>query len=299
MSKKFNKTYLTDNYEVYTESGFKDIVSVHETLPMEVFRLKTENHSLCGADKHVVFNHNNMEVFLDELSVGDKIQTISGIEKVVEISKLKRVEPMYDVQVNSRTSSYYTNGILSHNTTVAALYLLWYAMFNSDKRILVAAHKGSGAEEIMDRIRYAYESCPDHIRCGVTTYSVKTIVFDNNSKIVAQATTENTGRGLSISLLYCLDGNTKVTIKDKETNEIKEVELEELYLELDEDKEEVVKLDKLNLVRIYFEGDYYLDIRETDSIIVNDVKTTMENVFHGDEVLIGNDYFKVKDIDYI
>ena len=87
-------------------------------------------------------------------------------------------------------------------STTAAGYLLWYAMFNPDQTVLIAAHKYSGAQEIMHRIRYAYEMCPDFIRAGVTNYNKGSIEFDNGSRIIAQATTENTGRGLSISLLY-------------------------------------------------------------------------------------------------
>ena len=91
----------------------------------------------------------------------------------------------------------------SGKTTTAVGYLLWYAMFKPDQTILIAAHKYTGAQEIMQRIRYAYELCPDHIRCGVTSYNKQSIEFDNGSRIVAQTTTENTGRGMSISLLYC------------------------------------------------------------------------------------------------
>lgn len=88
-------------------------------------------------------------------------------------------------------------------TTTAAGYLLWYAMFIPDSIILIAAHKYSGAQEIMQRIRYAYELCPDHIRAGVTSYNKGSIEFDNGSRIVSQTTTETTGRGMAISLLYC------------------------------------------------------------------------------------------------
>jgi len=87
-------------------------------------------------------------------------------------------------------------------TTTAAGYLLWYAMFVPDATILIAAHKYTGAQEIMSRIRFAYELCPDHIRCGVTSYNKQSIEFDNGSRIIAQTTTETTGRGLSLSLLY-------------------------------------------------------------------------------------------------
>jgi hypothetical protein len=88
-------------------------------------------------------------------------------------------------------------------STSAAGYLLWYAMFVPDSTILVAAHKYTGAQEIMQRVRYAYENCPDHIRAGVTSYNKGSLDFENGSRIVSATTTENTGRGMSISLLYC------------------------------------------------------------------------------------------------
>jgi hypothetical protein len=88
-------------------------------------------------------------------------------------------------------------------TTCAAGYLLWFAMFHPDQTILIAAHKYTGSQEIMQRIRYAYELCPDYIRSGVVNYNKGSIEFDNGSRIVSATTTGNTGRGMSISLLYC------------------------------------------------------------------------------------------------
>lgn len=90
----------------------------------------------------------------------------------------------------------------SGKTTSAAGYILWFAMFNPDATVLIAAHKYTGSQEIMQRIRYAYELCPDHIRCGVTSYNKGSIDFDNGSRIVSATTTETTGRGMAISLLY-------------------------------------------------------------------------------------------------
>ena len=70
-------------------------------------------------------------------------------------------------------------------STSAAGYLLWYAMFVPDSTILVAAHKYTGAQEIMQRIRYAYELCPNHIRAGATSYNKNSLEFENGSRIVA------------------------------------------------------------------------------------------------------------------
>ncbi len=108
---------------------------------------------------------------------------------------------LIDTYVNNRFSI----NLLSRQTgktTTAAGYLLWYAMFKPDSTILVAAHQFSGVQEIMQRIRYAYELCPDHIRAGSTSYNKGSLEFDNGSRIMGQATTEKTGRGLSITLLY-------------------------------------------------------------------------------------------------
>ena len=91
----------------------------------------------------------------------------------------------------------------SGKTTCASAYLLWFAMFHPDQTILVAAHKYTGSQEIMQRIRYGYELCPDYIRSGVVSYNKGSIDFDNGSRIVSATTTGNTGRGMSISLLYC------------------------------------------------------------------------------------------------
>ena len=108
--------------------------------------------------------------------------------------------------VNSYHNYRYSINLMPRQTgksTTAAGYLLWYAMFVPDSTILVAAHKYTGSQEIMQRIRYAYESVPDHIRAGAIDYNKGSLVFDNGSRIVSATTTENTGRGMSISLLYC------------------------------------------------------------------------------------------------
>jgi len=88
-------------------------------------------------------------------------------------------------------------------TTCAVAYLLWYTMFVNDAQVLIAAHKYEGARDIMDRYRFAYENLPDFVRAGVYTYNRNTIEFDNGTRIQATTTTENTGRGKSLSLIYC------------------------------------------------------------------------------------------------
>ena len=87
-------------------------------------------------------------------------------------------------------------------TATAAAYLIWYAMFIPDSTILIAAHKFAGAQEIMQRVRYTYETLPNWIKAGATSYNKGSIDFDNGSRIISTTTTETTARGMSLSLIY-------------------------------------------------------------------------------------------------
>lgn len=100
---------------------------------------------------------------------------------------------------------YFTNGILSHNTQTISAYILWRAMFNDKKEETLCVSKdASGAKEIINRIQKMYLELPDHIKCGVSdeSWNKHTAEFDNGSKIVSLSTTENSGRGLSPSLVF-------------------------------------------------------------------------------------------------
>jgi hypothetical protein len=87
-------------------------------------------------------------------------------------------------------------------TETAASFMLWFATFQRDVNILIAANNFRAATEIMDRIKFSYEELPDWLKAGVVTYNVQKIVFDNGSKVESATTTPSTGRGKSISLLF-------------------------------------------------------------------------------------------------
>lgn len=84
----------------------------------------------------------------------------------------------------------------------AAAFIFWYACFHRDKLCLIASNKGRGAQEIITRIKFMYLNCPWFLKPGITKFNVFTIGFDNGTSIEGQGTTENTGRGLAIHLLY-------------------------------------------------------------------------------------------------
>jgi hypothetical protein len=89
-------------------------------------------------------------------------------------------------------------------SVTSAAYLLWFAMFHFDKTILIASNKNANAMEMILRIRFAYENLPFWLKPGVKDdgWNKHEIGFDNNSRIVSTATSEDSGRGMAISLLF-------------------------------------------------------------------------------------------------
>ena len=193
---------FTHTLPVNFDSDFAAATHVFRTVPYAAWVLRTANTELVAADKHLVQTTTGLK-WICNLTVGDTIITKHGHELVTEVYDLDVSVHMYDVQIDSDSHLYYSNDVMSHNTTCASIYMLWDAMFVPDQTILIAAHKFSGSQEIMQRIRYLYESCPDFIRAGVRSYNKGSIDFDNESRIVSSTTTGTTGRGMSISLLFC------------------------------------------------------------------------------------------------
>ena len=195
---------LDDEWEIMTDTGWESLTDIKKTVLYQVYKITLANqYTLEAADDHILFDELFNEVFLKDLNIGDKIQTDSGPVSVIAIEVTNSYEHMFDTSVNSYNHRFYTNKILSHNSTIASAYLLWFAMFNDDSTILITSNKYEGAQEIMTRVRFTYESVPDHIKAGVKVYNKRSLEFDNGSRIVSTTTTENTGRGMSLSLVYC------------------------------------------------------------------------------------------------
>lgn len=87
---------------------------------------------------------------------------------------------------------------------LAGAYLLWWACFKEGQTIVVLSNKNDNAMEMISRCKFMYERCPHWLKPGLMQdgWNKHNLGFDNASRIISQATTENSGRGLSISLLF-------------------------------------------------------------------------------------------------
>lgn len=150
---KFIESHDVDNYEILTDSGWQDCVAVHKTVEYKVWRVETERHALECADDHIVFRGDMSQAFVKDLALGDVIMTEAGTEKIISVERTGQFENMFDVELADDTDHrYYTNGILSHNTTSYTIFALWTLIFKPEQRIMLLANKADTVLEIIGRI---------------------------------------------------------------------------------------------------------------------------------------------------
>lgn len=193
---------LDNGWEIETDIGFKPISKLYKTIEYEKYILETENEVLECADLHKVFNEQYEEVFVNELNIGDKIITRNGIESVISIENTHIKENMFDITVDDENHRYYTNGILSHNTTTTVCFLLWFVLFHADKRCAILANKGATARQIVGRIELAYMNLPKWLQQGVSDWNKGSFGLENGSSIMSAATSSDSVRGESYSCVF-------------------------------------------------------------------------------------------------
>lgn len=198
ITRKFIEVHETSDWEILTDKGWADVVSSNKTIEYRRFKLVTESGKFLDcADDHIIFTRENEEIFAKDC-LGHHVHTIDGLEVVTDVIDTGIDENMYDLSVDSEDHRYYTNGILSHNSTVAAGYIAWLVLFSKEKKTAcVLANKLTTAKEIFGRIQFIIEHCPKWMQRGVKEWSKLSLKFDNESTVFCAATSPSAIRGVS------------------------------------------------------------------------------------------------------
>lgn len=211
VEKKFIESLNASDWEVETADGFVDIISTNKTIEYRVYRVILENGLYIDcADTHILIDSNGEEVFAID-AMNRTIKTKFGESVVVDVVDMCYYEHMYDLSVDSKEHTYYTNDILSHNTTTSAAYIVWYTLFQANKNVAILANKATAAREVLNRYQTMYESLPKWLQQGVTTWNKGDIELENGSKVFTAATSASGIRGKS-----CVTGDTRVCIEQND-----------------------------------------------------------------------------------
>ena len=87
-------------------------------------------------------------------------------------------------------------------TATGMAFVLWNAMFRSDRTIVMCSYKHDMAKEMLDRLRIAYEELPIYLKPRVTVNNKMEMRFDNGTRVITRAVTPCALRGYGFSLLY-------------------------------------------------------------------------------------------------
>ena len=200
---KFVKALPAEGVALMSDTGPVPATMLLATKPMRMYEITLEDGAVLRcADTHVYFRSDMTEVFACELRPGDSLSGFGADRKVVSVRRTRHKLSMCDISVASPTRRYYSDGVLSHNTVTAAVFMLWYMLFNKEKNILVVADIGETTKEIVDKIKNIMNNLPFYMKPGIVINNVMSMKFDNDCRLIGRNTTRKTGIGLSINLLY-------------------------------------------------------------------------------------------------
>lgn len=122
-----------------------------------------------------------------------KLMTPLGVKNIV----LRDYQKRYLKHVQDNRLSIYLACRQCGKTTTSAIFMLWYILFNVDKNALVLGNKLKTAVEILDKLRSIYMELPFFLKPGIRKWNQGELAFDNGCRIMAEATTINSGIGFT------------------------------------------------------------------------------------------------------
>ncbi len=228
-NRKFIESYPGNGKKILTQNGYKEIIEVHKTVPYRKFKIQLENGLFLEcAYNHVIIREDYSEIYAKD-SLDSFIITQLGISKVVEVVDLEIEEHMYDISIDSEDELYFSQGILSHNSSKSistSIYANHLIIFDKEKNIGIVANKAGLAREFLLNIKNIFLELPIWMKVGVESWNKSFVEFENGVRCLTDVPSQDSFRGFSI---HCLDGESEVEVYDKIDKCYKVITLEELY----------------------------------------------------------------------
>ena len=147
---------------------------------------------------------------LNELQkcAADPIYFAETYMKVVHVDRGLETISLYPYQKDIINSVHHNRATVieaarqSGKTTSLTAIILHYIIFNDFKNVAILANKEKTAQEILARIKLAYEHLPIWLQHGIVEWNKGNIELENGSKIMACATSSDNIRGFSCSMLF-------------------------------------------------------------------------------------------------
>lgn len=133
--------------------------------------------------------------------VENYMKIISLNEGLVTFQPYPYQKKMIQTFVDNRYTIVTTARQAGKSTTTCG-FILWYIIFQQDKTVALLANKGETAREILGRVQLAYQHLPKWLQQGVKEWNKGSFELENNSRVIAAATSASAIRGYTINLLF-------------------------------------------------------------------------------------------------
>ena len=146
-----------------------------------------------------------------------KLMTPEGIKNVT----LRDYQVRYLQHLMKNRLSIYLACRQCGKTTTSALFMLHYILFNTDKNALVLGNKRKTAIEVLDKAKKIFIELPYFLRPGIYKWNESELVLDNGCRLMAEATTINSGIGFTLHCVLCDEfAHTPANITEKFYNNL-------------------------------------------------------------------------------
>ncbi|ELH4668220.1 hypothetical protein Q9X44_001729 [Campylobacter coli] len=232
-SSKFIESYECKDKCVETPVGKVKILEVHKTIKYNIFEIETENgFKLQASELHVLIDENDNELYVRDC-LNKVIKTKSGYSKIISKTFIK-YDHCYDLTLE-HYHLYYTNGVLSHNSsksTTTSVKLAHLYCFKKDLNIGIVAYSGNSAREFLDKTKKMLIGLPIWMQPGTVTWNKGSIECENNIKILTDVPSSDAFRGTSTNIIVvdeCLEYNTTINIYNETLNEYFDIKIGDFY----------------------------------------------------------------------
>lgn len=185
---------IEDVYELLCSLGFKVFRKEYKKTNSVRFYFQ------CPKSKFEIFKLSRK---LDKQRQEIKVSSYINSRFIRKIEKVETV-PTKCIVVDSDNHLFLCSKhfIPTHNSTTTCGFILWYIIFNSEKTVALLANKGDTAREILGKIQLAYQHLPKWLQHGVKEWNKGSFELENNSRVIAAATSASAIRGYAINLLF-------------------------------------------------------------------------------------------------
>lgn len=138
----------------------------------------------------------------------DPLYFIQNYMKIITLNeglKLFKPWPYQENMIKSFVDNRYsivTTARQAGKSTTTCGFILWYIIFHPDKTVALLANKGETAREILGRVQLAYQHLPKWLQQGIKEWNKGSFELENNSRVIAAATSASAIRGYTINLLF-------------------------------------------------------------------------------------------------